>query len=283
MTTTPTTAPAIEGTIVFDGLLEGPLPLDESTQSQLRSWAQRGLAGIVPLRLQLDGDRFSILPDNRPIPIARFRLAPGLTLASTLRRDLDTLAALCPPARRPLASTLRSIETHPGEQTQTLYTLLDNRFDVHERIVPAATQRAPKPRLLLKSILLALILAALAAGHLYFDYTKLLREYATTIDASTAILDTAPLQDVVRIEQVEVAPDRDALLLHLKAAGPVPSSAIVTVTDSNGTVLHHDRHDLIPVARLGRALLRIPIPAPLLSTTRIARITLHSAPPPAID
>ena len=62
-------APKLEGTFVLEGLIEGTLP-DESLVSELRSWEHQARNAKLPLTVQVDSGRFTVLPEMQAGKVA---------------------------------------------------------------------------------------------------------------------------------------------------------------------------------------------------------------------
>ena len=133
----------MEGTFVLDGLIEGRLPGDDEAAGRARQWAARAARNGLPFALEIDGIRFSVLGEDRPLQVADLGDDPAETVAEALR---ELLEALPPDVRGEAFSTLRSTEYRRGEEVQTLYVVAPGgAIDVRQRIAEAATTAPPQP------------------------------------------------------------------------------------------------------------------------------------------
>src|SRR5262245_11694000 len=112
----------IEGTIVLDGLVQGRLPLgDDQIPQQLKQWVQFISGMGVRFNLEVRDAAFNLLPDNRATSAKPLGDPPEHALEQGLTQLADLFSG---PERSQLFSTLRSSEFRPGEEVQTVYTIV---------------------------------------------------------------------------------------------------------------------------------------------------------------
>ena len=106
------------GTFAVDGLIEGPMPEAPGARKNLEDWSALLRKTGIRMSLEVDGSRFSLLPDATPVRRATLGQTPSRTLRDSLQQLLDAF----PPAHRAAVfSTLRSAEVDGGVEVQTAY------------------------------------------------------------------------------------------------------------------------------------------------------------------
>jgi len=220
----------VEGTIILDGLLEGPL-VSPQVEDDLRDWVARAADRGLHFSLSVDGGTFSLLAANRPVPADRLGAEPAETIEEALR-DLQSL--LPPEAKRGLFSTLRSTEYAQGRETQTLYVLgPDGAFRRGQRTIEAETSAPPQPltrkeKLKMAGMGLAVAALALLASSLFVDYPALYRsavEGFTPLNPEGVKVETGPFADYFTVEKKAASSDAKAVLLTLKRTKGFPLTA----------------------------------------------------------
>lgn len=132
---------------MLDGLVQGPAP----DRDALQSWVAQAERSGLGFSLEIDGSKFSLLADNRTVPITR---VPKAGLSATLTTALEALLSLYPGGRATLYSTLRSREFRPGVEIQTLYAIGANgTVNAQGREIEADVTVPPAP-LSMRSLLL---------------------------------------------------------------------------------------------------------------------------------
>ncbi|MBI1375556.1 MAG: hypothetical protein GC159_22820 [Phycisphaera sp.] len=190
----------LEGTIVLDGMLEGRLPDDPDVESKLRQWVDFARSHGLPFTLDISGNAFSLLPDNKPVDVGPIGDPPD----QTIRQALDQLLEAFPPeARQNVFSTLRTSEYRPNEEVQSVYLVNPlGQVDVQSRAVDAKTV-APLPPLTtrekVKTAIVGLLIAAaiLGVSSFFIDYRNLAGEVAETIrpiDPNEVLIDAQAYQ-----------------------------------------------------------------------------------------
>lgn len=216
--------PRVEGTVIVEGLIEGRVPARPQAAEDLGQWAS---SSDHPLRFQLriDSGSFSLLPDNQPIPAARFSGRAEDAIADALAHLLSLFA----PSERPrVFSTLRSLEYRPGKEVQTLYAVgPDGRIAVQQQEVSAKTEAPPaplSPRERYTRIALGAVaaVALIAASALVVDYPRLYR----SLTGQTALLqvttDARAFDGYFTVGQPALTPDGEALILKLSRTPEYP-------------------------------------------------------------
>jgi hypothetical protein len=164
------------GTFAVDGLIEGPMPEVPGARRNLEDWSALLRKTGIRMSLEVDGSRFSLLPDPTPVPRATVGPTPSRTLRDSLQQLLDAF----PPAHRAAVfSTLRSAEVDGGVEVQTAYLVgRDGRVEVQDRTVEAAPgiPRTEAPRWTRALLFGFLLLAALVVSSLLVDYRAFLRD-----------------------------------------------------------------------------------------------------------
>ncbi len=151
----------LEGTVVFEGLLQGPVPNGGDIAARLNQWVQ--FVGRLGLRFSLEtrDTGFSLLPENRPVSVGPLGDSPD----QAIRQSLEQLVEQFPIAERnQLFSTLRSSEYRKGEEIQTMYTIVEGTLRLQSRTLAADTVAPPEPIPIKEQIKMAVIGVALALG-----------------------------------------------------------------------------------------------------------------------
>jgi len=157
----------VEGSISIQGLIEGGLGDGPDGRKVLEDWVSLCRRNGLPFVLAVEGERFNLLADEKPIAVEKLGACPQ----DTLRALLPQLAAACASAPQRLYSTLRSSEYQPGREIQCVYPVLsDGSIGVQQRTVAVDTEAPPKPLSLERRLalaggaLLALALVTFAAS-----------------------------------------------------------------------------------------------------------------------
>jgi hypothetical protein len=184
----------VEGTIILEGLIEGPMPPFPDAREKLDRWARQVAGGAVLFSVQVEAGHFSALPSNEPLPVKALLQSenagsdPSNVIADALS---DLLRILPPPARSQVFSTLRTMEYRPSQEVQTLYAIgPDGRAVTRQQTVPAKTLAAEQPihpRELVKRGGLGLLIAivVLLVSSFFVDYRGLWRRFTGSVQPAT--------------------------------------------------------------------------------------------------
>jgi len=165
----------VEGPVVLDGLIEGKLPDEPGAEEVLREWLDFAASLKLKFNLEMDGNSFSILADDKPIPAEALGPRPEERIADALGQ---LVKALPTEQGRRIFSTLRSAEYLAGCEVQTIYGLgPDGTVQRSERTLQAET--TPPPRRLtrrekVRRAAVGIVVAAviLAVTSLFVPYRK---------------------------------------------------------------------------------------------------------------
>jgi len=128
------------GTFLLDGLLQGGSPGEEA----LRGWVKEAAQAGLNFRLEMEGNRFSLLADNAVYAVSKLR---GVALDLAMTQLLESLLSLYPARRATLYSTLRSQEFTRGAELQCVYLInADGTVKVQSREVASHTPPPMPPR-----------------------------------------------------------------------------------------------------------------------------------------
>lgn len=225
---------SIEGTVVFDGLIEGRIPPDAAheVEPRLREWVTFAQRAGVRFSLEVDGNTFSLLVDPNPVPSDKLGEDP----AATVREALDQLLqAFAPPHRMGVFSTLRSSEFRPGKEIQTIYAVSPpGRIELQEREVDADTEAPPEPltnRERVKLGLTGLLAAAVVVliSSYFVDYGALLgqiRDSVTPIDTDAIVIEADAYKSLftVTAAKTDTVDRRRCLILTLERVEGYPNT-----------------------------------------------------------
>jgi hypothetical protein len=223
-------SPAIEGTIVLDGMVEGRLPEADPTGSRLGEWVD--LARGVGLRfsLETDGGQFSLLAGDDPLACDALGPDPAETIRGTLEAFVK---AFDPKERAKLFSTVRSMEYRPGVEVQTAYTVASGgTVELQQRTVEAETMPAAAPlsrrqKLKLAAAGTAGALVLLAVSALFVDYRAVLSNLAsaaTPFDPKKLEIDASRFSRYFSVEKATLGRPRTELVLELRRTESFPRS-----------------------------------------------------------
>lgn len=167
----------VEGTFVVDGLIEGRLPARPDADRLIRAWAAFAEQSGRRFHVEVEGNTFSLLPDNTP------RRASETDPARAIAAIFEELLKLFRPAEAQcVLSTLRSVEYRRGQAVQSLYMLRpDGTLEVRQRSVPMPTVPPPRAARLRDKLrpasagVAAAALLLLAVSAWFIDYRTILR------------------------------------------------------------------------------------------------------------
>jgi hypothetical protein len=133
----------IEGTMVLEGLIQGRVPPIGDVADKLREWVTF-VGNLGPrFNLEIRGNQFSLLPDDKPFSAVGL----GAGAEHGMTQALEQLAGLFGPGpeKAQLFSTLRSSEYRKGLEVQTVYSIADGKVRIQSRSVEADTTAPPEP------------------------------------------------------------------------------------------------------------------------------------------
>lgn len=215
----------IEGTIIVEGLIEGRVPPQPKAADRLKEWAEAGLGKAIRVNMQVDGGRFSAMPDNAPVRAA----AMGEHPEDSIAESIEELLRLFPGSERAAVfSTLRSREYKPDKEVQTMYPVgPDGRVAVHQQSVAAKTEAAPTP-LNAKQFAVRAVVGLAVAGAVLFvssywvDYRKLFRQASGAPQVDKIVISVEPIGMYVTLDGRALNDAGDGLVLTLKRTAGFP-------------------------------------------------------------
>jgi hypothetical protein len=216
----------VEGTIAFDGLIQGKLA-DEAIGKQLQEWT-KFVAGLGPrFNLELRGGAFSLLPDTQPVSTSKLGDDP----TEAVRQALDQLCGLFSGYERAqLFSTLRSCEYRPSREVQSVYTIAGGQVGVQSRTVEAVTTPAPQPlstkdRLKVAGMGLAMAAAVIGVAMLFPGVRAMfgeLRETVKPFEAKEITVELDAYTPWLEAKIDEQKSNRLSVVLQLKPTAAYP-------------------------------------------------------------
>jgi hypothetical protein len=253
----------VEGTVVLDGLLEGPLASGQ-VEEGLREWTAQAAGEGLRFSLAIDGGTFNLLAINRPVPAAEL----GPDVGARIERAIRDLRKLLPPeSLKGLFSTLRSTEYRKGQEVQTLYVIApDGALHRGQRIVEAETAAPPPPvtrkdKLKMAGTGVVVALLTLAVSSIFIDYRGMVRsltERFTPLNPEAIKVDTGPFAAFFTVQKQSAAGGGKAAILTLKRTGAFP----LTPDDCQRLLEGEDGDDLawrLTVEALARGYVRCEI------------------------
>jgi hypothetical protein len=221
------TSEKIEGTIVFDGLLQGRLNDDPAIAAKLRQWVSFLVSLGVRFSLEVRDSGFNLLPESGAASTEKLGDAP----AHTIEQAIGQLVDLFPESERAhLFSTLRSSEYRKGEEVQTLYTLANGQTRIQSRTLQADTVAPPQPLSTKERVKVGVIGVLLAVGMLgialLFPGVRAMfgqvAEIVKPLDTNDIKIDVGPYAPYITAAFDEKQSDRTALVIKLKRTKEFP-------------------------------------------------------------
>ncbi|MCG8586686.1 MAG: hypothetical protein MI757_18440 [Pirellulales bacterium] len=245
----------VVGTIALDGLIEGRGVEGPEVAEKVRGWVT-DLTKLGPkMELSIAGDSFSLLPDNRPVPMSRMGDDPHQALAEMLNHLQQILPT---EQRRHTSSTLRSVHFHSGVEVQTLYLVgTDSEFRVESRTLEATTIEPPEPpsvkeRVQLGFIGLLAALALLGIISIFVDLRGLVGEVfssVTPVSAEEIDIDSTAFDKYFSIEDKTVSNRHGHIALTLKRTEAFPLESTALESEFEAAKSLHDRLALKAIAK----------------------------------
>jgi hypothetical protein len=223
-----------EGTIVFDGLLEGDMPAEPDAESRMRAWVRRAATRRLKFSLDVSGGGFSLLPDDEPIVVEDLDPEPEEKVAEALREFLDVFD---PPERTRLFSTLRSSRFGKDEETQTIYALgPTGELETRQRVVEARTAAPLVPvsgrdraRIILLGV--GVLVAVFLVSAIFIDYRSLIAHAWTRLtpyDVEGLDVDSEAFRPYFTIVKKALNDRGDVVLLTVKRTDAFPTDDATT-------------------------------------------------------
>ncbi|MCE5278261.1 MAG: hypothetical protein ABFD92_12885 [Planctomycetaceae bacterium] len=211
----------VEGTLIVEGLFEGRLPQNSDARGDLLQWIATAKAQGLSFSLEIDGNRFSLLPDNTPV-----HLSPGIGPGDRIvTQTLTSLLELFdPPQRLALDSTIRSTEYRRNEEVQTLYVVgPDGRVHSTQRVAAARTTAPPQPlsmraKLKLAAVSLGIVALAVGVSTLFVDYRAWfgdLSDRMTALDANQIAAEAPAFAGLLTVGEKKLTRQDQTLVLEL--------------------------------------------------------------------
>lgn len=224
--------PKLEGSLSLDGLVEGRLPAAPDSAERIRQWVGFAASSGLRFTLEVDGGRFSLLPDERTLLA---RELPGD--ARSLIRDTlgQLLEAFEPTERSGVFSTLRSREYEPGLEIQRIYAIApDGTVSAQERTVQATTRAPERPlgkREKLRLALIGVVVLAAIFGILsvFLDWRDLFSGVAQatgTLESVEPDVDLGDYSDLFEVSEVRLDWGKGELLAVLRRRAAYPRSRL---------------------------------------------------------
>lgn len=220
------TGDKVEGSIVFDGLIQGKLA-DEIVGEQLQEWT-KFVAGLGPrFNLELRGGAFSLLPDTKPVSVR----ALGDDPTESIRQVIDQLAGLFSGYERTqLFSTLRTSEYRPSREVQSVYTIAGGQVGVQTRTIEAETTPPPQPlspkeRLKVAGVGLAMAVLVIGVAMLFPGVRAMFGQLVETVkpfDSKELTVDLDAYAPWIEATTDEEKSKRTAVVLKLKPTAVFP-------------------------------------------------------------
>ena len=132
----------VEGTIQFEGMLQGRLPAAPEFPNQLREWVAFLQELGVAFHADISDAAFNLLPEPEAVSIAKLGDPPEQAIQQAIEQLIEQFPSDDPAQ---LSSTLRSREFRHNEEVQTFYGISGRLVRPQTRTVEAQTVRPPEP------------------------------------------------------------------------------------------------------------------------------------------
>ena len=234
-----------EGTLVLDGLLEGKLPDDPGAEDILREWLDFAASLKLSFNLEIDGNSFSILADDKPIRAEDLGPRPEERIADAL----DQLVKAVPAQKgQRIFSTIRSIEYLPGSEVQTIYALgRDGTIQTSERTLEAET--TPPPRQLTRREKVRRAAIGVVAATVILGVSSLFIPYGRVYDYTVGRI----VPSSVDALKVETGSFKDYFTVEKKAVSGWKRVVVVTLRRTRAFPLNESDLERL-LARPGQSL-----------------------------
>lgn len=219
----------LEGTIAFDGLIQGRLPARSDAAAVLNEWVEfvRGVG--IRFNLETRGGTFSLLPDDAPVSVQRLGAAPEETIVQMLEQFVSTFDD---ESQGSLTSTLRSSEFRRNLEVQSVYLIAGGAVRMQKRSLEAETVRPPEPltprqRLKFGLVGLGTVVVVGAVLFLIPGVRAMFGQVVDTvrpIDWKTVTVDIGPYGKWIKAEIDESKSSRAKLTLNLTALPTLPQT-----------------------------------------------------------
>jgi hypothetical protein len=182
----------------MDGIIDGRVAAAEAMRAAVKKANESGYSRLI---LDIDGGRFSILPEAAPIPASR--MTPARRAAF-----FDGLCELVAACEGPAESTLRSTEVFdgvvhetlfvPGPDGRSLRALTRERPATPEDLARAGPGPGPRPAIPARLVVILMPLVIVAIGLMAWTGGWIDRAFST--EASGIRTDTAVFGDLLSLE-----------------------------------------------------------------------------------
>ncbi len=209
---------SIIGTIELEGMIEGQQPAIDHPEQALRDWISLAKKNGLTFILELDGNRFSLLPDTAAVPVTPLAPDPAQTIADAVNSLLPIFEDRMP------FSTLRSVEYTKGYAVHTLFAIsADGKVQFEQRQVEAKTVEPPLPltrnqKLRQLGIGVGVVIVLFALSTLLIDYGGVYRDLRDTLfpaSAESMVIHDAGYQPYFVISKREITSTRRGRILRL--------------------------------------------------------------------
>ncbi|MDP6360785.1 MAG: hypothetical protein QF473_37080 [Planctomycetota bacterium] len=218
----------IEGTIELDGMIEGRLPNDPESESNLESWTDAVAQLGMQFSLEIDGSRFSMLVDEDPFAADRLGAEPEIAVHDALQ---EFLKVFTPDELGNVFSTLRSRRYAPGQEIQTVYAIApDGTVQAKTRSMEAQTTKPVEPLSLREKVKLGLTGLGIAGGILaissfFIDYPSLWAKVKTEVRMPALeelVVESKVFDDFIDVEKKAFDRGHRFLVLEMKTKDSPP-------------------------------------------------------------
>jgi hypothetical protein len=235
----------IEGTLLLDGMIEGKLPRFPDAEQRIRDWAERPFSAKFRFSADVQGSRFSLMPDTTPLSAAPF----GRDAALGIAESVEQLLKIFPPEERGgVFSTLRSVEYQKNQEIQTFYAIAPNgTVATRQRSADATTTAPPQPlsarqRLRMAATSGVVLLAVFGLSTLFVDYRRLfadIRDQVVAPDPAAIQIEHPAYDRYIRVTDKKLGQGGKTLLVTLARTESFPvndPSSQPSVTPPGATI-----------------------------------------------
>lgn len=219
----------LEGTIAFDGLIQGRLPARGDAVAVMNEWVEFARGIGIRFGLETRGGTFSLLPDDAPVSVQQLGAAPEETIVQMLEQFASAFDV---ESKGTLTSTLRSNEYRRNLEVQCVYLFAGGAVRMQKRSLEAETVRPPEPlsprqRLKVGLVGLAGVVILGAVLFLIPGVREMFGQVVDTvrpIDWKTVTVDVGPYGRWIKAEIDQSKSSRARLTLNLSALPTFPKT-----------------------------------------------------------
>ena len=224
------------GSIVLEGLIDGPLPPFPDGKERLLEWESFAREQGVPLRVRLEGPNFNALADDEAFPAPRVH-----DFAEVTRQVVEQLWKMLPSQeRRRLFSTLRSTQYRETTKVETVYAITPDGTRTESRTCDWKAAAGPSILRRIGPVKLIVLVGMLILGTIFivsrFDDLAWIFGAVPAVDVVVEADELSPYVTVTRLEP----PGRHTIDIELRREKELPTDLRGLVAEQRGLESRND-------------------------------------------